>query len=202
MKILVISPCSGKQKIVPAPAAALYIGTEHRWVMQGIEAVRRDYGEQAIDLRLLSTKHGLLEETDVIAPYDVPVIDSSILLLGLREEIMNLTADYDLVFFLLGWKHHKKLRFDKVIRGDDEESVTRIFLGAEAARPYTPDNHGRVLLTRPEIKEFKGSRFFKAGVFKNLCKTVCRKGFSVFGDVKRNPQQRIIALARESLTEA
>ena len=200
MKILVISPCSGRQQIVPAPAAELYIGTEHRWVMQGIKAVQWTYGEQTIDLRLLSTKHGLLEETDVIAPYDVSVTDSSILR-GLREEIMNLTADYDLVFFLLGWKHHKELRLDWAIRGDSEESVTRIFLGAEAARPYTPDNHGRVLLTRPQIKEFGQSRLFKAGVFKNLCKTVCRKGFSVFGDVKRNPQ-RIIALARESLTEA
>ena len=200
MKILVISPCSRSQQPFRAPAAALYVGPEHQRVMQGIKAVRRDYGEQTIDLRLLSTKHGLLEETDVIAPYDVPVTDSSILR-GLSEEIMNLTADYDLVFFLLGWKHHKELRLDWAIRGDSEESVTQIFLGAEAARPYTPDNHGRVLLTRPEIKEFGQSRFFKAEVFKNLCKTVCRKGFSVFGDVKRNPQ-RIIALARESLTEA
>ncbi len=200
MKILVISPCSGAQKIAAAPAAELYIGTEHRSVMQGVKAVRQNYGEEAIDLRLLSTKHGLLEETDVIDPYDVPVIDSSISC-GLREEIVSLTADYDLVFFLLGWKHYRKLRLDWHIRGGSEESVTRIFLVAGAARRYTPDVLGRVVMDRPEIKEFSGSRFFKGRVFQNLCKTVCRKGFSVFEDVKRNPKQ-IIALARESLTEA
>ena len=200
MKILVISSCSGWQQIAPAPAAELYIGTEHQWVMQGVRAVRRNYGEEALDLRLLSTKHGILEETDVIAPYDVPVTDSSISR-GLREEIMNLTADYDLVFFLLGWKHHRKLRLNQSIKESSEKSVTRIFLVANAALRYTPDDHGRVLLDRPEMTEFGGPRLYKGGVFKNLCQTVCRKGFSVFEDVKRNPK-RIIALARESLREA
>ena len=200
MKILVISSCSGWQQIAPAPAAELYIGTEHRWVMQGVRAVRRNYGEGAIDLRLLSTKHGILEETDVIAPYDVSVTDSSIFR-GLREEIMNLTADYDLVFFLLGWQQHRQLRLDRHIRESSEKSVTRIFLVANAALRYTPDDHGRVLLARPEMTEFGGPRLYKGEVFKNLCQTVCRKGLSVFEDVKRNPK-RIIALARESLREA
>ena len=200
MKILVISPCSETQKIAPAPAAELYIGNEHQWVMHGVKSVRQNYGEGAIDLRLLSTKHGILEETDVIAPYDVPVTDSSILR-GLREDIMNFTADYDLVFFLLGWKQHRQLRLDQHIRESSEKSVTRIFLVPRAALRFTPDDHGRVLLEPPEMTEFGGQRLFKGGVFKNLCETVCRKGFSVFEDVKRNPK-RIIALARESLPEA
>lgn len=175
MKILVISPCSGMQQIAPAPAAALYIGTEHRAVMYGVRSVRQNYGKGAIDLRLLSTKHGILEETDVIAPYDVSVTESSIFR-GLREDIMNLTADYDLVFFLLGWKQHRQLRLDRHIRESSEKSVTRIFLVPRAALRYTPDDHGRVLLERPEMKEFGGHVFSRAECLEICARRSVEKG--------------------------
>ena len=70
MKILVISSCTSKKLKREASAGKMYTGGQHSHLMEGLEKVRNSFGEQAIDLAIISAKHGLLSECDVIAPYN------------------------------------------------------------------------------------------------------------------------------------
>ena len=227
MKILVISSCSQRQKhstlsnkLGPqdfnppdrlarrtkelwnykASAAKMYKGDEHLYVMKGLGKVRDCYGREVIDLSIISTGYGLINECTVIVPYDVPPDKSRVLLEEsdrLHKSVEGLIADYDLVFYLLGQKYYNALELHKR-PFQVPDTVTQIFLivklttGYKYLIPHRLRNCYAVELSSDEI----GDTFSAKGqVFKKLCETACREGLQVFKEVRRNPQMiRDIAL--------
>ena len=53
------------------PASVMYTGKQHEYLMRGVDKLRRAYGDNFVDLRILSAGYGLIEEDRVICPYDV-----------------------------------------------------------------------------------------------------------------------------------
>jgi hypothetical protein len=63
MRVVLIS-CVSKKKDIPAPAKDLYISSLFKGAYKYAHAINADR------IFILSAKHGLLEETDVIEPYN------------------------------------------------------------------------------------------------------------------------------------
>ena len=106
MRILVISPCSKDQipdipnKLQPidfkscdclaqgierlsdykTPAAKMYVGREHKEIMKGLRKIRKRYERESMELSIVSTGYGLVDECCTIVPYDVPLCKSPVLL--------------------------------------------------------------------------------------------------------------------------
>ena len=117
MNVLVISSCTSKKLNHNAPAAKMYTGQQHTLLMDGVNQVRSRYGQSSLDLAIISAEYGLLNEDDVIAPYNVTfqgmkkaeILEKS-RRLQLRERVAALIARYDVVFFLLGEKYVQALQ--------------------------------------------------------------------------------------------
>lgn len=220
MKILVISSCSGNKKHKPAnqlqqedftsperlrqrteelssckePAAEMYTGQQHRYLMEGLEQVRKIYGQAVIDLHIISAGYGLLSECDVIVPYNVTfqrLRPKEILAysdsLQIHQRVETLIADYELVLFLLSKEYVQTLRLPFQV----PDTVTQIFplgKGYRSLIPDSPNTHfvpaGNDLACTLRVMGIA----LKGFLFKKLCETACREGFQVFKEVKRNPQ--------------
>ena len=117
MKVLVISSCTSKKLNHNAPAAKMYTGQQHTLLMEGVNQVRACHGQSSLDVAIISAEYGLLNENDVIAPYNVTfqgmkkaeILEKS-RRLQLREQVTALIARYDVVFFLLGKEYVQALQ--------------------------------------------------------------------------------------------
>ncbi|MDE0465529.1 MAG: hypothetical protein OYL97_00625 [Candidatus Poribacteria bacterium] len=95
---------------------------------------------------------------------------------------------YDLIFFLLGKEYIQALQLPFEL----PDTVTQIFLlgtGYRKLNPDSPNTHfvpaGSDLARKLSVMGVA----LKGHVFKQLCKVVCRDGFQIFEQVKRDPQQ-------------
>ena len=168
MKVLVISSCTSKKLNHNAPAAKMYTGQQHTLLMEGVNQVRACHGQSSLDVAIISAEYGLLNENDVIAPYNVTfqamkkaeILEKS-RRLQLRERVAALIARYDVVFFLLGKEYVQALQLPLEesgpggntsgpggnasrpgglsYRGGVPESVTQIFLLGAGYRRLIPD---------------------------------------------------------------
>ena len=219
MKILVIGSCTGNKKYKPenqlqqedfisperlrqrteelgddkAPAAEMYTGQQHRYLMEGLEQIQETYGQAVVDLHIISAGYGLLRECDVIVPYNVTFtgLKKRKLLarsdsLQIPERVGTLIANYELVFFLLGKEYVQALRLPFQV----PEMVTQLFLLGDSYRdliPDAPNTHfvpaGRDFAHRLGVMGVA----LKGFVFKKLCEAVCHEGLQVFKEVRRNP---------------
>ena len=224
MRILVITSCTGRKKHKPrnqlkyedfasperlcqrtselkdfkAPAAEMYTGQQHRFLMTGLKQVREKYGKDVVDLNIISAGYGLIRENKVIVPYDVTfgskkqeIIELSDKL-QIPEEIKALISDYDLVFFLLGQKYVQALQCSFKIH----DAVTQIFLAAPSWKRLIPDHLQNIHVACVGVDlvdQLDGATRYnlKGFVFKRLCEAVCRDGLQVFEQIKQNPQQLI-----------
>ena len=117
MNVLVISSCTSKKLNHNAPAAKMYTGQQHTLLMDGVNQVRTRYGQSSLDVAIISAEYGLLNENDVIAPYNVTfqgmkkaeILEKS-RRLQLRERVAALIARYDVVFLLLGKEYVQALQ--------------------------------------------------------------------------------------------
>ena len=202
MKRLVISSCTSDKLNCEAPAAKMYTGLQHRRLMEGLKQVRQVYGEQAVDLAIVSAKYGLLSECKVIAPYNCTfqglrtneILERSDSL-QIHEKTEDLIKGYDLVFFLLGNEYVQALQ----LPFDVPDTVTQIFLLGKTHKgliPYLPNVHfvpaGSELARELSVMGIA----LKGVVFKKLCGAVCREGLEVFERVRQNPQL-ILDLVRD-----
>ena len=202
MKRLVISSCTSDKLNCEAPAAKMYTGLQHRRLMEGLKQVRQVYGEQAVDLAIVSAKYGLLSECKVIAPYNCTfqglrtneILERSHSL-QLHERTKVLIRRYDLVFFLLGKEYVQALELPFGVT----DAVTQIFLLGSTHRrliPNSPNVHfvpaGSELAKELSVMGIA----LKGVVFKKLCDAVCREGLEVFETVGQNPQ-KILDLVRD-----
>ncbi len=207
MKTLVISSCTSKKLNHNAPAAEMYTGQQHTLLMEGVNQVRTRYGQSALDLAIISAEYGLLNERDVISPYNVTfqgmkkaeILEKS-RRLQLHERVTELIARYDTVFFLLGKEYVQALQLPlgesgpgepAYRRGGVPESVTQIFLLGASYRRLIPDAPNvHFVPAGSALSQTLGVMgvALKGFVFKKMCEAVCREGLNLFEDIRRNPQ--------------
>ncbi len=199
MKILVVSSCSERQCNDYAPAAELYTGHNHTPLMEGLREVRKcdQSGKTTVDLFILSTKHGLICERDVIAPYNVEPEHAiwnqnpGCVYQKLRGIIEN--NQYDLVFFLLG-QDVKALQLREKSFWYSGTTDLIFLLAPTNRRNYLPSDlppnihvveAGIELANEIEEADTYNLRGF---LFKKLCEAACREGLQVFEEARQNPQ--------------
>ena len=238
MKILVVTPCTAAKKHEPAnqlqradfatpgllrlrsrrleefetPAAQMYIGNGHLRLMNGVKDLRRSFGQDIADVRIISPGYGLLNEDDPIVPYEYTFDGQSQVeirqrsrRLGIHEEIERLLPSYDLAFFLLSKDYVTACNPPFVIQNPAEQ----IFLVSESDQAIIPRNRPHihaVCAGNRLIAQLDGANKFnlKGVVFERLCKVACNRGrnhtgngcpcdsgLEVFEEVKRNPQRMI-----------
>lgn len=220
MKILVITSCTGRKKYKPTnqlqpedflsderlvarsaelkdfevPAAVMYTGQQHRYLMQGLERIRSIHGHGIVDLHIISAGYGLLGESDIIVPYNVTFtglrskeISARSDSLQLHERVETLIENYELVFFLVGEKYARALQLPFSV----PDTVTQIFLIGTGSRKLIPDLSNTHLVpagTSLRDKLRTTNTALKGLVFKQLCDVVCDQGLQVFEEIRRNPR--------------
>ena len=222
MKILVISSCSETQKHRELPnrlgpvdfrspdrlpqrikelskykelASDMYEGPNHTVMMKGLSSVRehKQYGKISINLYIISTGYGLINEKDAIAPYDVKPEDAIWKDVPgcVYKKAFDIINNYDLVLFLLG-SDLQSLQFRKRPWGN-LDMANWIFILAPSYYDKLPSNFPQdrvVEAGRNFARKFcNGYNYCIRGfVFKKLCEAACSQGFEVFEKVKDNPQ--------------
>ena len=96
------------------PAGRLYTGMQHLRLMEGVTQLRESFGEEIIDMYIVSAGYGLISEKKEVVPYEVTfnsmngtAISDWSKQLGIHNDLNDLIPKYDLVFFLLGDKYLK-----------------------------------------------------------------------------------------------
>ena len=221
MRVLVVTSCTNRKKYKPTnqlqpedflsverlaarsaelksfktPAAEMYTGRQHTLLMEGLEQVRAYYGENVVDLHIISAGYGLLSESDVVVPYNVTFQNLKIKQLLVRSNslqlhkyVETLIAAYDLIFFLLGKEYVQALRLPFEV----SDRVTQIFLLGTGYRKLIPDlpNVHFVPAGSSLARELGVMGVaLKGFVFKQVCDVVCCEGLQVFEKIRQNPQR-------------
>jgi len=91
------------------PAATLYTGWQHRYMVRGLNALRLRFGTSCCTLKIISAGYGLVEENQTLIPYEVSFKGKSSLWirkraerLGIPEAVRKSVLNFDAVVFLLG----------------------------------------------------------------------------------------------------
>jgi len=97
-QIVIITGCSIKKLAKKAPARELYQGVVFKKV--------KDLAElHGLDFMILSAKYGLLNETEIIEPYDL-VIKNKLEVLKLQEivipQLVQIEKEYELIILIMG----------------------------------------------------------------------------------------------------
>ena len=178
----------------------MYTGVQHTLLMEGLGQIWDTYGNQAVDLAIISAKYGLLSGCDVIVPYNVTFagMKKKELLarsnsLQLHARVERLITNYELVLFLLGAEYIKALQLPFEV----PDTVTQIFLLGKGYRKLIPDasNTHFVPVGNDLACELRVMGVaLKGYVFRQLCGVVCRDRLQVFEEIKQNPE-RILDVA-------
>jgi len=221
MRTLVITPCSAKKRSqVPEPALAddladaerreeaharlaghalpateMYIGTHHRLVMDGVQAVWQQWGRHTLDLAILSGGYGILRADEVIVPYDVSLdqfAGEALADWGEKLQIpartAALAAQYDLVFLLLDGSYLAVLDLPL----DVPDRVQQIVLTGQESLdtvPPRPNLHPIVAAEAMAAQRWHVKAPHVRGfLFRRLCAKVVRHGPGLLEWLYSHPQ--------------
>ena len=116
IKMLCITSCTARKSKAAGYAGTFYEGLQHKYVLDGIRAIRDILGPESIDLKIISAKYGLLDELDHIEPYNVTFNDmkhdeiiQTARELKIHEDLQKKVPYYNIVFYLLGIEYLKTL---------------------------------------------------------------------------------------------
>jgi hypothetical protein len=91
------------------PAAELYCCDQFNYTRSGIETLRRAFGPESVEVRIVSPGYGVIEEQEVIAPHSVSLTDFNRAelhdwadRLQVPEAVRATMGGFDLVVFLVG----------------------------------------------------------------------------------------------------
>ena len=116
MRMLCVTSCTAKKAKSAGAAGLFYEGLQHKYTLDGIRAIRDTLGPESIDFNIISAKYGLLDELDVIEPYNVTFNDmrhdeiiTAARDLNIHKDMQKKVANYDIIFYLLGLNYLKTL---------------------------------------------------------------------------------------------
>jgi len=91
------------------PAARLYTGWQHRYMMMGVNAIRQRFGSAACALKIISAGYGLVDEDRNLVPYEATFqqkrprwISERAQRLGIPQAVRQAIRGFEAVIFLLG----------------------------------------------------------------------------------------------------
>ena len=91
------------------PARELYTGWQHRYMMNGVDAIRYRFGTSACSVKIVSAGYGLVDEEQRLVPYEATFqgqrpkwIRDRSQTLGIPTAVRNAVVGFDLVLFLHG----------------------------------------------------------------------------------------------------
>lgn len=93
-------------------AAEMYTGWQHVYLMRGVDRLRRTFGDDFVDVRILSAGYGLIEEDRAICPYNVTFngmrkaeARAWARHLGVPRDVRAALRDVEVAIFLLGSRY-------------------------------------------------------------------------------------------------
>lgn len=221
MRTLVITPCSAKKRgDVPEPARAadladperrrqakarlaafahpaiaMYTGTHHRAVVSGLRGVWEHWGQEVMDLAILSGGYGLLPAEAVIIPYDVTfdefegrALADWAARLQIPERASSLARNYDLVFLLLDGRYLAVLDLPLEVPGSVQQIVLTcqdsLGLVPPAANIHPFVAAGTVAARRWHVK----APHVRGFLFGRLCRQIVHHGPGVLEWLYHRPQ--------------
>ena len=173
LRLLVLTSCTGEKKFHPdgaltledfqdkerlivkseqlkdysSSAGLLYTGLQHLHVLSGVKILREVFGQENVDLMILSAGYGLISEDKTIFPYEVTFnnlklgeLDKWSKTLNIREDFEKAIANYDLVFILLGERYLRSLALPVITNPEQ----TLIFLASGKSDRYIPPLSAKV----------------------------------------------------------
>ena len=162
------------------PATELYTGLLHRWTTDGVQQLRRAYGEDSVDHWILSAGYGLLAETEPIAGYNVTFntmsarkVEERSQGMGLAEAVRAATAGATLVVLALSADY---LRAVGPVRAEEGQRI--IAFGGKNIQRWTRDPEVlRVPATAAEAGRFRAPVVsLKGRMVQVLARALCREG--------------------------
>ncbi len=125
------------------PAVRLYTGWQHRYMMMGVNAIRRRYGSAACALKIISAGYGLVDENRNLVPYEATFqgkrkrsIHDRAQKLGIPEALRQAIRDFEAVIFLLG-KEYLLSTHPPLVPGPEQRFV---FLTSKRDIPMHPSS--------------------------------------------------------------
>lgn len=165
------------------PAAQMYTGRQHLFVMEGVRILRETFGKDIVDVAILSAGYGLISEDRSIVPYEVTFrtmkvaeIDRWSHFLGIQRDFEEKVRGYDLVFILLGEDYLRALSLSV----KTSKKQTLVFLASNRSKRYISVEEAKTIvlpLSNQEAKQFR-------------CGLVALKGFLFQGFAKKAAKQQ------------
>ncbi len=170
MKLLVVSSCTGEKDVRDCPyplterdfddpttllrreaelsrwalpAVRLYTGWQHRYMIDGVNAIRRKFGSVACALKIISAGYGLVDEDRSLVPYEATFqhkrtrwIRERAQRLGIPQALQRAIRNFEVVIFLLGKEYLIAVHPSSLV---PVPNPRLIFLAPNAKLPFHPD---------------------------------------------------------------
>lgn len=185
------------------PAGKIYTGMQHLRLMEGISALRKAFGEDVVDLFIVSAGYGVISEKKDVVPYEVTfntmngtAIANWSTQLGIHQDLNDLVPQYDLVFFLLGDKYLRAVNLPLESTRDDQKLL---FFASGTSRKMIPSRppYYFIEVGQEDAKSFSyGLVGLKGFLFKLLSQEMVSSNGSLFDAVYADPSQVMVCLEK------
>ncbi len=157
------------------PARELYTGWQHRYMMNGVDAIRHRFGTSACSVKIVSAGYGIVDEEQRLAPYEATFqgqgpkwIRDRSERLGIPTAVRNAVVGFDVVLFLLG-KEYLVSTHPPLAPGPSQRFV---FFTSNVEMPFHP-NSTIVPAGRKETRFGAGVMTLKGKMFERFASGLC-----------------------------
>jgi hypothetical protein len=176
------------------PAMAMYTGSHHRMVMDGLWSVWERWGRGLLDLAILSAGYGLIPAEEMIVPYEaafageLPILREWSARQGIGERAAALVRSYDLTLFLLSGPALAALRLPLDVPASAQQIVLTD-AASLASVPAAPNLHAIVAAQERAARRWHVKAPQVCGfLFRRLCEQIVRHGPAVLEWLHDQPQ--------------
>lgn len=169
------------------PAVRMYTGWQHRYMMNGIDMLRRTFGSASCSLKIISAGYGVIEEQRSIVPYEATFhgkpldwVRKRAEQLGIPQAIRAAVEGFHCVVFLLGKEYLVSVRPPM----QPSPGQRFVFFTSHRTMPF-PREAIIVSAGRAELHYGAGYAAIKGKIFEHFATGLCRQPEaweSVFSD--------------------
>ena len=175
-------------------AGEIYTGMQHQRLMEGIKNLRTSFGDDVVDLYIVSAGYGLIPESKSVVPYEVTfntmngtTIAEWSKKIGIHDALNELIPKYDLIFFLLGDKYLKAISPPLENAKEDQKLL---FFASGTSKKMIPakEPYFFIQVGQEEAKSFSyGLIGLKGYLFKLLAEEMKQSSGTLFDSIYQNP---------------